>query len=51
MSMLFAGIFAYLGAEMALAGKPHPMHWAMAVLFAGLGLAGGQAFHRVRNPF
>ena len=41
MSMLFMGIFAYLGAELALANKPHPAHWIVAALFAGLGFAGG----------
>ena len=51
MSMLFMGIFAYLGAELALANKPHPAHWIVAALFAGLGFAGGEMWHRVKEPF
>jgi hypothetical protein len=51
MATLFAGMFAYLGAEMALSSQPHPTHWAVALLFAGLGFAGGEVFHRVKEPF
>ncbi len=51
MATLIAGMFAYLGAEMALSSQPHPTHWAVALLFAGLGFAGGEVFHRVKEPF
>ena len=51
MATLFAAVFAYLGAEMALSSQPHPTHWAVAILFAALGFAGGEVLHRVKEPF
>lgn len=51
MAMLFVGLIAYFGAEFSLANKPHPTHWLVALLFAGIGYAGGAMWHRVKEPF
>jgi len=51
MAMLFVGLIAYFGAEFSLANKPHPTHWVVALLFGGIGYAGGAMWHRVKEPF
>jgi hypothetical protein len=44
-----AGLLAYLVGETSLASRPHPLHWAVALLGGGLGYAGGLAFYKLRG--
>lgn len=47
---LMAGFFvAYLGAEMALSARIHPIHWTVAGGGGVLGYLGGMVWYRVRG--
>lgn len=39
---------AYIGAEAALAGPLHPVHWGLALLGGAIGYAVGEAIHRYK---
>ena len=44
---LMAGfLIAYMGAEVALYLRPHPMHWLVAAIGGGVGYIGGLVWNR-----
>lgn len=48
---VLVGAIAYVGVEIALAGKPHPTHWLVTAAFALIAFGGADAIYRRRNPF
>lgn len=49
MGAVVVGIVGYLIGEVSLSTRPHPLHWAVALIGALLGYAGGLVLFRLRG--
>lgn len=49
LSVSAMAVVGYIVGELALAPKPHPFHWSIALIGALLGWAGGRVYFNIKG--